>query len=84
MEKYLNIYNVDISIEEFNNIVERVVEKTLMSKYKRRLLKNNQRKSEAPWVTDEIRNEILKRKQPNKEKRNCNDVTKRELYIKQK
>ena len=33
-----------------------------MSKYKRRLLKNNQRKSEAPWVNDEIRNEIKKRK----------------------
>ena len=25
-------------------------------------LKNNQRKSEAPWVNDEIRNEIQKRK----------------------
>ena len=59
-----------------------------MSKYKRRLLKNNQRKSEAPWVNDEIRNEIKKRKKLNREKRNCNDVTKRELhnklYIKQK
>ena len=55
-----------------------------MSKYKRRLLKNNQRKSEAPWVNDEIRTEIKKWKQLNKEKRNCNDVTKRELYIKQK
>ena len=55
-----------------------------MSKYKRRLLKNNQRKSEAPWVNDEIRNEIKKRKKLNREKRNCNDVTKRELNIKQK
>ena len=33
-----------------------------MSKYKRRLLNNNRRKSEAPWVNDEIRNEIKKRK----------------------
>ena len=48
----------NISIEEFNKIVEKAAEKTLMSKYKRRLLKNNQRKSEAPGVTDEIRNEI--------------------------
>ena len=58
-----------------------------MSRYKTRLLKNNQRKSEAPWVNDEIRNEIKKRKMLNKEKRNCNDVPKRELhntlYIKQ-
>ena len=60
MDKYLNAHN-DISIEEFNKIVERAAEKTLMSKYKRRLLKKL-----------------------NREKRNCNDVTKRELYIKQK
>ena len=33
-----------------------------MSKNRRRLLKNNQIKSEAPWVNDEIRNEIKKRK----------------------
>ena len=83
MEKDLNTHN-NIPIKEFNKIVERAAEKTLMSKYKRRLLKNNQRKSEAPWVNDEIRNEIKKRKKLNKEKRNCNDVTKRELYIKQK
>ena len=55
-----------------------------MSKYKRRLLKNNQRKSDAPWVNDEIRNEVKKRNKLNKEKRNRNHVTKRELYIKQK
>ena len=79
MEKDLNTHNANISIEEFNKIVERAAEKTSMSKYKRRLLKNNQRKSEAPWVNDEI-----KRRKKNKENRNCNDVTKRELYIKQK
>ena len=62
MEKDLNTHNANISIEEFNRIVERVAEKTLMSKYKRRLLKNNQRKSDASWVNDEIRNEIKKRK----------------------
>ena len=49
-----------ISIEEFNKIVERAAEKTWITKYKR-LLKNNQRKSEAPWVKDEIRNEIKKK-----------------------
>ena len=62
MEKDLNTHNANISIEEFNKILERAADKTLMSKYKRRLLKNNQRKSEAPWVNDEIRNEIKKRK----------------------
>ena len=40
MEKDLNTHN-DIPIEEFNKIVERAAEKTLMSTYKRRLLKNN-------------------------------------------
>ena len=54
MEKDLNTHN-DIPIKEFNKIVVRAAEKTLMSKYKRRLLKNNQRKLEAPWVNDEIR-----------------------------
>ena len=43
MEKDLNTHN-DISIEEFNKIIETAVEKTLMSKYKRRLPMNNQRK----------------------------------------
>ena len=62
MEKYLNTHN-DIPIEECNKIVRRAAEKTMMSKYKRRLLKNNQRKSEVPWVNDEIRNEIKKRKE---------------------
>ena len=51
-----------------------------MSKYKRRLLKNNQRQSEARWVNDEIRNEIKKNEKLNRENRNCNDVTKRELH----
>ena len=78
MEKDPNTHN-DIPIEEFNKIVERAAEKTLMSKYKIRFLKNNQTKSEAPWVNDEIRNEIKKRKKLNREKRNCDDVTKREL-----
>ena len=66
MEKDLNPHN-DIPIEGFNNIVGRAAEKTLMSKYKRRLLKKNHRKSEAPWVNDEIRNEIKKRKKLNRE-----------------
>ena len=62
-KKDLNTHN-DIPIEEFNKIVGRAAEKTLivMSKYKRRLLMNNQIKSNAPWVNDEIRNEIKMRK----------------------
>ena len=81
MAKYLNTHN-DIAIKEFNKIVERAAEKTLMSKYKTRLLKNNQRKSEAPWINDEIINEIKKREKLFRKKRNCIDVTKRELHDK--
>ena len=33
MEKDLNTHNANMSIEEFNKIVERAAEKTLMSKY---------------------------------------------------
>ena len=40
MEKDLNTHN-EISIEEFNTLVETTAEKTLMAKYKIRLLKNN-------------------------------------------
>ena len=81
IEKDLNTHN-DMPFEEFNKIVGRAAEKALMSKYKRSLLKNNQRKSEAPWVNDEIRTEIKKRKENNRDKRNCNGVTKRELHNK--
>ena len=73
MEKDLNTHN-DISIKVFNKIVERADEKAFMSKYKRRLLKNNQRQSEVPWVNDEFRKDIRRR--------NSNDVTKRELHNK--
>ena len=44
MEKDINTHN-DIPIEEFNKRVGKAADKTLMSKYKRRLLKNNQTKS---------------------------------------
>ena len=60
MEKDLNTHN-DIPIEEFYKIIGRAAEKIFMSKCTRRLLMNNQRKSEDPWVSDEIRNEIKKR-----------------------
>ena len=80
MEKDLNTHNANISIAEFNKIVERAAEKTLMSKYKRRLLKTNHRKSESPWVNDETRNEIKKRKKLNKEKINCKLYKKGTIY----
>ena len=80
MEKDLKTHN-DIPIEEFNQIVGRAAEKTLMSKYKRRLLKNNQRKSEAPWVNYEIINEIKKKEKNLTEKRETVIMLQKGNYI---
>ena len=93
MEKHLNTHN-DIPIEEFNKIVERAEEETMMSKYKRRLQKNNQRQSDAPWVNNEIRKEIKKMKNLTEkretvmmlQKRNCiiNYILNRKKFVKTK
>ena len=52
-----------------------------MSKYKIILLKNNQRKSEAPWVNDEIRNEKIKRGKKLIEKRETVMMLQKGNYI---
>ena len=46
----------------------------LKSTYRRRLLKEDKCKIEAPWVTEEIRLEIKKRQKLNRAKRNCSDA----------
>ena len=74
--KKISTHTMIYRSRNLNKIVGRAAEKTCMSKCKRRLLKNNQRKS--PWVNDEIK----KRNKIYREKRNCNYVTKRELHNK--
>ena len=78
----------DITIEEFNAMVSSAASRTLKSAYRRRLLKEDKCKIEAPWVTEQIRLEIKKRQKLNRAKRNCSDAEdkkiKTELYIRQK
>ena len=52
LEKYITQMEKDLNTHNHNKIIGRAYEKTLISKYKRRLLKNTQRKSEAPWAND--------------------------------
>ena len=78
----------DITIEEFNAMVSSAASRTLKSSYRRKLLKEDKCKIEAPWVTEQIRLEIKKRRKLNRAKRNCSDAEdkkeKTELYIRQK
>ena len=60
----------DITIEEFNAMVSSAASRTLKSTYKRRLLKEDKCKIEAPWVTEQIILEIKKRQILNRAKRN--------------
>ena len=48
--------------------------RTLKSTYKRKLLKEDKCKIEAPWVTEQIRLEIKKRQKIIRAKRNCYDA----------
>ena len=78
----------DITIEEFNAMVSSAASRTLKSTYRRRLSKEDKCKIEAPWVTEQIRIEIKKRRKLNRANRNCSDAEdkkeKTELYIRQK
>ena len=57
-------------------MVSSAASRTLKSTYRRRLLKEDKCKIEAPWVTEEIRLEIKKRQKLklNRAKRNCSDA----------
>ena len=78
----------DITIEEFNAMVSSAASRTLKSTYRRRLSKEDKCKIEAPWVTEQIRIEIKKRRKLNRANRNCSDAEdkkeKTELYIRHK
>ena len=94
LDKYIVQLELDlettnnITIEEFNAMVSSAASRTLKSTYRRRLLKEDKCKIEAPWVTEQIRLDIKKRQKLNRAKRNCSDADKKEkkteLYVKQK
>ena len=55
-------------------MVSSAASRPLKSTYRRRLLKEDKRKIEVPWVTEQIRLEIKKRQKLNRAKRNCSDA----------
>ena len=55
-------------------MVSSAASKTLKSIYRRRLLKDDKCKIEAPWDTEQIRVEIKKRQKLNRAKRKCSDA----------
>eukprot|EP00794_Sanderia_malayensis_P010325 gene10325-11396_t len=73
---------------DFNSMIGNAAHKTLRATYRKRTIEGNKKCREAPWVTDEIRTEIKKRKKLNREKRNCRHPemlkTKEDLYKVQK
>ena len=72
----------DISIDTFNHMIDEAATRTLKRSYKRRVTNGIEKKEEPPWITKEIRAAIKKRKQLNRNKRNCPDELK-EMAIKQ-
>ena len=64
----------DITIEEFNAIICSAASRTLKSTYRRRLLKEDKCKIEAPCVIEQIRLENKKRHKLNRAKRHCSDA----------
>ena len=79
--------STDKSIESFNSKVEQAATKTLKRSYKRRVIKNKERKEEPIWMTAEIRSAIKKRKHLNRNKRSSKENEKdtaTKQYIEQK
>ncbi|MEL6646065.1 MAG: endonuclease/exonuclease/phosphatase family protein, partial [Pseudomonadota bacterium] len=71
--KYINEIENKITdqinnIEKFNKILKEASDKHLKKTYKRRINKEN--KIEQPWITEEIRQGIKKRKEWNRKQRN--------------
>ena len=72
-EMQKRLQNVQISsIEKLNELMTEVADTNLKARYRKKILKEQQVK-EMPWVTDEIRQAIKKRKAINREKRNTKD-----------
>ena len=69
------------NIEEFNATMKSVAEEKLEARYRRRLINKQEKVKEKPWVTEQVRREIKKRKSLDREKRNVNtEEEKEKLY----
>ena len=79
--------STDKSIESFNSKVEQAATKTPKRSYKRRVIKNKERKEEPIWMTAEIKSAIKKRKHLNRIKKSSKENEKdtaTKQYIEQK
>ena len=76
------------TISEANEIIKEMADKHLKRKYRRRITNEEQKISEPPWMNENIKREIKKRKELNRAKRNeKNEEKKQELwsrYLEQK
>ena len=66
------------SIEKFDQVMKEKADKELKRTMRQRIDKNKNQ-TESIWVTDEIREEIKKRKAINRAKRNCQDTNQKEI-----
>lgn len=73
LEKRLVMREVE-NMEDLNGLMKEVAEKTLKGVYQRRVNEKYSIK-EPPWITKEIREEIKKRKDINRKKRNARNQT---------
>ena len=86
MQEKLSMKEVK-SFEELNELMKEVADTTLKAIYQRRESKKHQ-VTEQPWITDQIRREIKKRRELNRRRRNTQSETEtqnlRQEYLKQK
>lgn len=75
-------------IEHMNNAIKNVADETLKKTKRTKILSEENRIKEPPWMNQSIKNEIKKRKRFNREKRNANTDEEKnrlnELYLAQK
>ena len=63
----------NVTLNKINEVIRRVAEECLKVKYRRRTCQVG-KKEEPPWMNQEIRNEIARRRKLNKRYRNRGDV----------
>ena len=78
-KKLENKENSDIT--ELNSILQRAANKILKKKYKREVrIMGSERNKEQPWITEDIKQSITKRKEYNRAKRNAKTPQEKSFY----
>ena len=82
------IRNRDITITELNTAIRTTADETLKQTYRRRLIKQQCGFQEPPWMNDNIRQQIQRRKELNRKTRGATDPAEKErlhnTYLQQK